>query len=267
MKDNPRPTEPRSFRSIGRSFRNSCCLTGLWFRPRSRVRPGGRVRTRAGANPLSFGRRTMADPRTRSSGRGFLGLGVREKLPRGGRDPRPFARTSLAASRCAPRTPRPRRRRSRASDPSVANRGSRERASSGPRRARGGETRRGSVYSPRSRGARVEMAPELVHHVHGKKRVRVARTWREGDTHHFVEWMVEVIIESDMAHAYKTHSNEDDDDGHDEEPVLRRLAKRPIAVLAGNLLRRAREAVHRLLPAHLRGGGAARGGRPGRAPR
>ncbi len=52
------------------------------------------------------------------------------------------------------------------------------------------------------------MAPELVHHVHGKKRVRVARTWREGDTHHFVEWMVEVIIESDMAHAYKTHSNE-----------------------------------------------------------
>lgn len=52
------------------------------------------------------------------------------------------------------------------------------------------------------------MAPELVHHVHGKSRVRVARTWREGATHHFVEWNVEVIIESDMAHAYKTPSNE-----------------------------------------------------------
>lgn len=50
--------------------------------------------------------------------------------------------------------------------------------------------------------------PNLVHHVHGKKRVRLARTWREGDVHHFVEWMVEVIIESDMEHAYKTPSNE-----------------------------------------------------------
>jgi hypothetical protein len=26
--------------------------------------------------------------------------------------------------------------------------------------------------------------------------------------HHFVEWMVEVLIESDMEHAYKTASNE-----------------------------------------------------------
>ena len=52
------------------------------------------------------------------------------------------------------------------------------------------------------------MAPELVHHVHGKSRVRVARTWREGAIHHFVEWNVDVIIESDMAHAYKTSSNE-----------------------------------------------------------
>ena len=50
--------------------------------------------------------------------------------------------------------------------------------------------------------------PELVHHTHGKKRVRVARTWREGSVHHFVEWNVEVVIESAMAHAYKTHSNE-----------------------------------------------------------
>eukprot|EP00740_Mantoniella_antarctica_P004901 CAMPEP_0181362824 /NCGR_PEP_ID=MMETSP1106-20121128/8293_1 /TAXON_ID=81844 /ORGANISM="Mantoniella antarctica, Strain SL-175" /LENGTH=296 /DNA_ID=CAMNT_0023476965 /DNA_START=168 /DNA_END=1058 /DNA_ORIENTATION=+ len=49
--------------------------------------------------------------------------------------------------------------------------------------------------------------PNLVHHVHGKKRVRVARTWREGDVHHFVEWMVQVSIESDMEHAYKTASN------------------------------------------------------------
>lgn len=50
--------------------------------------------------------------------------------------------------------------------------------------------------------------PNLVHHVHGKKRVRVARTWREGSVHHFVEWNVEVVIESAMAHAYKTPSNE-----------------------------------------------------------
>ena len=46
--------------------------------------------------------------------------------------------------------------------------------------------------------------PELVHHTHGKKRVRVARTWREGSVHHFVEWNVEVVIESAMAHAYTT---------------------------------------------------------------
>jgi urate oxidase len=50
--------------------------------------------------------------------------------------------------------------------------------------------------------------PELVHHTHGKKRVRVARTWREGSVHHFVEWNVEVVIESAMAHAYTTHSND-----------------------------------------------------------
>ena len=68
--------------------------------------------------------------------------------------------------------------------------------------------RRASRPRERQRSRRAAMAPELVHHVHGKSRVRVARTWREGAIHHFVEWNVEVVIESDMAHAYKTSSNE-----------------------------------------------------------
>lgn len=52
------------------------------------------------------------------------------------------------------------------------------------------------------------MAANLVHHTHGKSRVRLGRTWREGDVHHFVEWMVEVIIESDMEHAFVKGTND-----------------------------------------------------------
>lgn len=36
---------------------------------------------------------------------------------------------------------------------------------------------------------------ELALHQHGKSRVRVARTWREGSTHHFVEWTVSVWVQ------------------------------------------------------------------------
>lgn len=39
-------------------------------------------------------------------------------------------------------------------------------------------------------------------HQHGKSRVRLGRVWREGDVHHFVEWMVHTMIESDMEHAF-----------------------------------------------------------------
>ena len=43
---------------------------------------------------------------------------------------------------------------------------------------------------------------------HGKGRVRLGRVWREGSTHHFVEWQVQSMLESDMAHAYTSASNE-----------------------------------------------------------
>ena len=39
-------------------------------------------------------------------------------------------------------------------------------------------------------------------HQHGKSRVRVGRTWREGDVHHFKEWNVFTMLESPMEKAF-----------------------------------------------------------------
>lgn len=61
----------------------------------------------------------------------------------------------------------------------------------------------------------------LREHQHGKSRVRLGRTWREQESaeggsgksnassvrHHFVEWTVETVLESDMAHAFLSSSN------------------------------------------------------------
>lgn len=52
-------------------------------------------------------------------------------------------------------------------------------------------------------------AAVLKDHQHGKSRVRLGRTWREGDVHHFVEWTVRTMLESDMAHAFIEGSNTD----------------------------------------------------------
>jgi hypothetical protein len=49
----------------------------------------------------------------------------------------------------------------------------------------------------------------LKDHQHGKSRVRLGRTWREGDVHYFVEWTVHTMLESDMAHAFLEGSNAD----------------------------------------------------------
>lgn len=51
------------------------------------------------------------------------------------------------------------------------------------------------------------MAAELRYHQHGKASVRLGRVWREGNVHHMVEWSVNVMLESDMAHAFLTPSN------------------------------------------------------------
>ena len=48
---------------------------------------------------------------------------------------------------------------------------------------------------------------ELAAQQHGKSRVRVGRVWRDGARHTFVEWTVDTMLESDMAHAYKSPSN------------------------------------------------------------
>lgn len=53
----------------------------------------------------------------------------------------------------------------------------------------------------------VEMAAKLAVHQHGKSRVRLGRTWIEGSVHHFVEWKVQSMLESDMEHAFLTSSN------------------------------------------------------------
>lgn len=49
----------------------------------------------------------------------------------------------------------------------------------------------------------------LAAHQHGKSRVRLGRVWREGNVHHMVEWTVQSMLESDMAHAFQTSSNAD----------------------------------------------------------
>ena len=49
----------------------------------------------------------------------------------------------------------------------------------------------------------------LAAHQHGKSRVRVARVWRDGPTHTFVEWSVDTVLESQMAHAFLEGSNSD----------------------------------------------------------
>lgn len=49
--------------------------------------------------------------------------------------------------------------------------------------------------------------PRLPFHQHGKSKVRLGRTWREGNVHYFVEWNVHTMLESDMEHAFKTGSN------------------------------------------------------------
>ena len=53
------------------------------------------------------------------------------------------------------------------------------------------------------------MTATLAEHQHGKSKVRVARVWREGSKHYFVEWSVDVMLESDMAHAFLKGSNTD----------------------------------------------------------
>ena len=52
-------------------------------------------------------------------------------------------------------------------------------------------------------------AATLKEHQHGKSRVRLGRVWRDGDVHHFVEWKVATVLESDMAHAFLDGSNTD----------------------------------------------------------
>lgn len=50
---------------------------------------------------------------------------------------------------------------------------------------------------------------QLANHQHGKSKVRLGRTWREGDKHYFIEWTVSTMLESDMAHAFLQGSNAD----------------------------------------------------------
>lgn len=52
------------------------------------------------------------------------------------------------------------------------------------------------------------MSFKLAGHQHGKSKVRVARKWVEGGTQHLVEWSVNTMLESDMAHSFLTGSNE-----------------------------------------------------------
>ncbi len=51
------------------------------------------------------------------------------------------------------------------------------------------------------------MAVELAVHQHGKSRVRLGRVWRDGSTHHFVEWNVNTMLESDMEKSFMEGDN------------------------------------------------------------
>ena len=51
------------------------------------------------------------------------------------------------------------------------------------------------------------MPATLANHQHGKGKVRLGRVWRQGSKHYFVEWEVNVMVESDMAHAFKEGTN------------------------------------------------------------
>lgn len=55
----------------------------------------------------------------------------------------------------------------------------------------------------------MEDAARLAYHQHGKSRVRVGRAWRcpASGVHHFVEWSVSTMLESDMEHAFRSDSN------------------------------------------------------------
>eukprot|EP00250_Pteridium_aquilinum_P005739 c15792_g1_i1 orf=215-1117(-) len=48
---------------------------------------------------------------------------------------------------------------------------------------------------------------ELVHHRHGKARVRVGRVWRDGAHHAFVEWSVSVLVSSHCEPAFTIGDN------------------------------------------------------------
>lgn len=47
----------------------------------------------------------------------------------------------------------------------------------------------------------------LVAHQHGKSRVRLGRVWRDGPLHHFAEWSVDTMLQSDMEKAYTEGQN------------------------------------------------------------
>ena len=49
----------------------------------------------------------------------------------------------------------------------------------------------------------------LAWHQHGKSKVRLGRTWRQGNVHHFVEFAVHTMLESDMEHAFIKGDNKD----------------------------------------------------------
>lgn len=69
--------------------------------------------------------------------------------------------------------------------------------------------------------------PALVHHVHGKSAVRVARVWRGASgVHHLVEWKVEVLLESAMERAY-THG---DNTGMTATDTVKNTARGKLAV-------------------------------------
>lgn len=77
----------------------------------------------------------------------------------------------------------------------------------------------------------------LREHQHGKSRVRLGRTWREQEggnsksnastvRHHFVEWTVETVLESDMAHAFLSSSNAGMTATETQKNAVRGLVKR-----------------------------------------
>ncbi|KAF8064689.1 uricase [Scenedesmus sp. PABB004] len=125
-------------------------------------------------------------------------------IPSRPRAPRRACSRAAAATRAALSTSTPRALRCSTRRPGTRQSST---ARSQPRAPRVPHAAPTSPPASTSVSRRHAMAAELKLHHHGKSKVRLGRTWREGTVHHFVEWSVSTMLESDMEAAFTDGDN------------------------------------------------------------